>query len=744
MARGRGGGAAEALAPALVPTEDIIQALIDHLVAPLLPIRGSSQNPPSLAQQEAVAKQMHAVVLLYNYYHRRQFPRLDFLGFESFCKSASIAKPALLMYMKFMHDCDNSKGLGKQLSATEKMVMDACDISGALDASKDVPNMETWPIMKVAVFLINPTTGKCLLQFSSVTQGVWSLVEKELDAPDDNLVCSNQLKVHSSSGKKRTTGSSGESCEDVLQQLAFSEVEYKAGISRSNLCILERHLAYSLSKERTTTRLYVMQYTEAGKEELTEILVKDVVSSLRGPLVRRGLNTEVTSVVEHYLLLPYLGILSDWLHREACAGGSSDVLRQQADLNTKCTSESDKVHTLKDQRANSRFPKNEQIVDILSYRKSRTKFEEIDKNRKYVTCIDLCKADSTAGYSLKPSMEEQRTDDQLLQNGQTLEILINENREKLVTARSRTFGESCINESSLADCRSCSENNHLSLNGRQLIHEEDMVRDVILDSHANRRATADTYVAADVSMDGSDDKEGIGGFTTKPSPSKSPCKEPLSVPGIADAVQDGRATFDLPLVPLQLNSQFQDTFQEEMESKRNELHASLQVLQKRRNDLCKKQRNLEDEIAHCEMNIQRILTVFAEGDNLMPKVESVIEACNAFCSSTMQIDDSCCSGERRKTQNIKRKRLSEAVLCLRSLCQELDDICNENNWTLPRYNVLPSTADGMFQASVMVKGLDFECTTQGDLKRSSREARESAATCMLSKLHNMAIQEQEL
>jgi hypothetical protein len=29
--------------------------------------------------------------------------------------------------------------------------------------------------------------------------------------------------------------------------------------------------------------------------------------------------------------------------------------------------------------------------------------------------------------------------------------------------------------------------------------------------------------------------------------------------------------------------------------------------------------------------------------------------------------------------------------------QELDEICHENNWILPRYAVLPSAIDGMFE-----------------------------------------------
>lgn len=87
--------------------------------------------------------QMHSVVLLYNYYHRKQFPQLKFLAFEPFCKMASIANPSLLMYMKFMLKYEEGPGnLDKHLSVMEKMVMDACKISSALDASKNAPSMD--------------------------------------------------------------------------------------------------------------------------------------------------------------------------------------------------------------------------------------------------------------------------------------------------------------------------------------------------------------------------------------------------------------------------------------------------------------------------------------------------------------------------------------------------------------------------------------------------------------------------
>lgn len=59
MARGGGGGAPRATdSAAVVPMEDTIDALMDYLVAPLLPLRVSSHEAPTDDRQEAVARQV--------------------------------------------------------------------------------------------------------------------------------------------------------------------------------------------------------------------------------------------------------------------------------------------------------------------------------------------------------------------------------------------------------------------------------------------------------------------------------------------------------------------------------------------------------------------------------------------------------------------------------------------------------------------------------------------------------------
>lgn len=126
---------------------------------------------------------MHAIVLLYNYYHRKQKPELEFLDFVPFCKLALSLRPTLKPFLETIHRSEavELNGLEDNLSATEKAVKSACDIAMSLDASKDVPTTEGYPISTVAVLLIDSEKENCLLQFDTVTEGVLSLIEKEIN-----------------------------------------------------------------------------------------------------------------------------------------------------------------------------------------------------------------------------------------------------------------------------------------------------------------------------------------------------------------------------------------------------------------------------------------------------------------------------------------------------------------------------------------------------------------------------------
>ncbi|KAJ0094022.1 hypothetical protein Patl1_26334 [Pistacia atlantica] len=302
------------------PTEDAIHAFLEYLVDPMLPAKSSMRDTLSQSQQQSVAKQVHAVVLLYNYYHRKQQQHLTFEGFESFCKLAVVMRPALLTHLKLMQRSDDSESndLEKQISLTEKAVMDACDIAKTLDASKDVPITEGWPISKIVIFLIDARKENCFLQFSSITQGVWSMIEKDVNASSciSEGVMGGKHKAKKIKVTKRPLRGELGADELSFQQLAFSAVKEVTGFNKCDLKILGSNVVYSLSKEKAAARFYMMQSTQPKKDDKIEIPIKDVIDSLQGPLlVRNSHQWLVTPVVEYFPLLPYAGIVSEWFFR---------------------------------------------------------------------------------------------------------------------------------------------------------------------------------------------------------------------------------------------------------------------------------------------------------------------------------------------------------------------------------------------------------------------------------------------
>lgn len=136
---------------------------------------------------------MHAVVLLYNYYHRKQKPELVFLDFVPFCKLALSVRSKLKPFMRTIDGSEAVEFSGPEdvLSLTERAVKRACEIANSLDASKDVPVIEGYPISTVAVLLIDSEKESCSLQSDGVTEGVRSLIEKEVDEVvlDDERAC---------------------------------------------------------------------------------------------------------------------------------------------------------------------------------------------------------------------------------------------------------------------------------------------------------------------------------------------------------------------------------------------------------------------------------------------------------------------------------------------------------------------------------------------------------------------------
>ncbi|KAL5543132.1 hypothetical protein UlMin_010842 [Ulmus minor] len=315
------------------PTEDTLQILLEVLLDPLLPSISSLRIAPSQSQEQKVAKQVHAIVLLYNYYHRKQCPEVEFLAFDSFCKLAGILRPALHGYLRYFQRSNKMEliDVEEQVSITEKAIMDACDISKTLDASKEVPYFEEWPSTKVTVLLVDSRIENCLLQFGSITQGIWSVIEKDVEILHQNLGTTETKRKDKKQRviqKQRVQSKNGS--VDFLQ-LAYMAVKEATDISQNELVVLENHVVYSLSKEKTAARFYIMQCTQSGYEKVISFPLKDAIQRLQGPLIEKTSGQwTYNPVLEYFHVLPYAQILSDWLSREVVSNGlQNSMLREK-------------------------------------------------------------------------------------------------------------------------------------------------------------------------------------------------------------------------------------------------------------------------------------------------------------------------------------------------------------------------------------------------------------------------------
>jgi hypothetical protein len=138
-------------------------------------------------------------------------------------------RPIMLPYMKFTRKPDYDAGLidvEQQLSLTENEIMNSYHICTDLDASKIVPNIKGWPISKVAILLVDSKKENCFLCFSSITDGVWSLIKRQVDTNNQILFQSQTRRVI----KKRSKDSLN---EDQILQVGYSAVKEVAGNDHS-------------------------------------------------------------------------------------------------------------------------------------------------------------------------------------------------------------------------------------------------------------------------------------------------------------------------------------------------------------------------------------------------------------------------------------------------------------------------------------------------------------------------------
>ncbi|KAL8263656.1 hypothetical protein R6Q59_021786 [Mikania micrantha] len=179
-----------------------------------------------------------------------------------------------------------------------------------------------------------------------------------------------------------------------------------------------------------------------------------------------------------------------------------------------------------------------------------------------------------------------------------------------------------------------------------------------------------------------------------------------------------------------------EDFNSIVDAKKSELtNAALRALLNKRQKLYDQQRVTEGELTLCDKKIQAIMHG-GLGDCLGLKLEAVIECCNEICKQDgMQTQDTNLHVSRSLILS-SGKSLSEAQLSMRKACQELDDICLSNNWMLPTY--CTSRSDAGFVANVTVKGTNFVCSGVSGDQPSIHEARNSAATHVITRLQQMA------
>ncbi|KAH9606878.1 hypothetical protein KSS87_019712 [Heliosperma pusillum] len=739
------------------PTKDTVLALLDFLVDPLLPSKCLPKE--QLSQEDLVAKQVHAVVLLYNYYHRKQNPGLVFLEFISFCKLATVLKPTLLSYLSFMQSSDNSEveleldDLEKDMSLTEKEVVNACDVSRSLDVSSEKPSIDGWPISKVAVFLVDSKRENCFLFHSSITQGVWSVIEKDVILPGEE----------GGNKKKRVikkTPKENQTMEDaVLQQAAYLAVKEVCVCNQGDLRILESHTVYSTSKAKTCVRLYIMQCRAQSQQEENLVPISDVLASLKGPLVRKELGTWLlTPVVEYFHLLPFVDELSDWLSRprENLENGTEHV---EASENGHChesplnaeesPSPSHDFGTIKNLDHCDVSHLNEKLAlntsgsvrvskDARNRNNHQSKKEVVPNSSQHCEVAEAvrkgngCQSNESTLRSISPLVEPAKVD----KNGSTSNLkkelpcvsnyseMVNPVEEEYGSQRKDVPSEPVFvykkrnrsQKSISSDSRATKKSNALKEYSREerecLVNGSSSSMNVDGPFRGNR---ADDQKQIIVVTEPGQSSVSEGAIVVAENIDADPQRH------IVDTVySDQDVKQNCAIVSCDSNSAQLLKMQRTISSKEDLLsQTAMTVLYRKRELLSQRVRIIGDEIALCDRNIDIILK--GGGDSLAVKIDAVMEGCNDLCAKVSA------------TEN--KAGISEANLSSHDPCQELDRICNDNSWTLPTYNI--SALEGDFQASVTVKGIDFECSSEGTLSSTPEDSRNSAALHMIARLQNM-------
>ncbi|KAF9663238.1 hypothetical protein SADUNF_Sadunf17G0017600 [Salix dunnii] len=637
------------------PAEDFIAVLIHYLVDPKLQRKSSDKGATSQIDQESIAKQLYAVVLLYNYYHRKQHPQLEFLCFENFCKLAVVVKPALLAHIRLLQRSNDTKS--QTFPVLEERIMEACSVSMSLDASEDDLNIDGWPISRVAVLLIDSKKENCFLQFGSITEGVWSVIEKDVDVSNDssegttdfNHVNKKKRIIRKPLKCKSRSNGAG------FQQFAFLAVKEVTGIDQSDLVVLDSHVTYSTRKEKTAAYFYIMQFTKADYSIALQTPIKNVINSLQGPLAVKNSSCWMhTSVVEYFHLLPYAEFLSDWLLRDGLSNG---LQVQRVGLETINVSSSDRTERPCEAEISERFhnhvndgatelPGSETIPRSLKH----------NGNNGCGSEMNLSKQNENDSGNLRSEINSSK------QNGNDRRCMVD------LTGDYDRPQEMNVDEYSVSHIQNKYKRRNVSSEDQLHNYQKKNTVDKCLKDLASKKMeTVEKCLKG--SMSGDNIKADIGDQII--SPKGTGCRGAVVANGNKNcnnmvANEDRMPLTDHAVATCQSNSKDLDKLWTILASKDKELsRAALTVVLSKRDKLSLQQRDIEDQIAQCDKNIETILK--GGEDNWSLKIESLVEGFNhrslRSVSQERTYEDQCLP------PTVKGKILPDNMLDMKSSCQ---------------------------------------------------------------------------
>ncbi|KAM0894907.1 hypothetical protein ACQ4PT_024168 [Festuca glaucescens] len=657
---------------------------------------------------------------MYNYYHRKVCPKLAFADAKRFftCASLSVGED-LFPYLNIAHARGNDSGDDATLSITDKEAVQACKIAAELDATKDYPDMAIWPIGKVAVLLLDPTKKKCLIEYGADTKGVWSFIEKEYDAAAGISHSTNQPAGQESTDKTTFGALDGPL---MLQQLAISEVQRRTGMDGSDLLVLDEDLAYSMSKGRTTTKLFIVEYKKTMKGKLVEVSLEELIGSMNGPVFVNDPFLKTTSVVEYYHILPYKEILQGLLHRkwtDVPRHGLNSVIDEKMEEQGE-----NSMSKMKKQTAKVSTPKqNKRAIKATGANSNQN--SSISKNKKSCKRKAEASRDTAAEgpdgespiienkhkKSCKRKAEASRT---TAAQGPDGESPILENKHKKSCKRKAEASRTTATEG---------PDGESPIIGNESLIVPDVKTSGLVTKTINTKAT--TVVSGEPILLQSGGQ--VGKNKTQNDNMPQDVFPPMA-PYVDHAIENGSLK--------RQNMEMTGNSGGITENNNDQMYDSLRSLQKIRDEILRKECILQERSIQIDMEIQTILN---EG-KMTPKALAIVDNYKGTCSNMMAVANSACSGDGGQTRSIKRNKLKEALL---NKCEELDVICNKCEWMLPRYAIVLSVADGMFRATVHLTCSDFDMSIVGDPSPTPRKARYSAAANMIAELEKKAEEEEE-